>query len=104
MIRGTTPTHIFETDVDLTNFRIYISYKQRGSVIVEKTNEDCTITSTSVTVKLSQEETLRFNIDAPVKIQIRAVAGSGDAIASSIIDTSAHEILKDGVIEYGSGE
>lgn len=104
MIRGTTPTHVFETDVDLRNFRIYITYKQRGSIVIEKTNEDCTITSTSVTVKLTQDDTLRFNIDAPVKIQIRAVAVSGDAIASDIIDTTAREILKDGVISYGGGE
>lgn len=102
MIRGTTPTHIFETDVDLRDFRIYISYKQRGSVIVEKTNEDCEITATQVSVKLSQEDTLKFNIDAPVRIQIRAVVENGDAIASDIIDTPAREILKDGVIEYAN--
>lgn len=98
MIRGTTPTHIFNVNVDLTDADvIYITYKQSDSIVVEKEKSDCTITADSVSVTLSQEDTLKFNT-AAVEIQIRARFPDGSAIASNIMQTTATRILKGGVI------
>lgn len=99
MRRGTTPTHEFVVDVDMTSATaIYITYKQRDKVILEKNIDDITVTDTKLMVTLTQEETLMFNINNIVEIQIRAKMDTGGAIASNIIKTSAQRILKEGVI------
>ena len=98
--RGTTPLNTFNVNVDLREARIYISYYQRGRVVVEKTGEDLEVTANQITTALTQEETLSFKT-GPVKIQIRYVMPDGTADASNIIDTTSEEILKDGVIAYG---
>lgn len=99
MRRGTTPTHEFVVDVDMTSATaIYITYKQREKVILEKNIDDITVTDTKLMVTLTQEETLMFNINNIVEIQIRAKMDTGEAIASNIIKTSAQRILKEGVI------
>jgi hypothetical protein len=77
---------------------MYVTYSQGNSVIVEKSIEDCTITEDSVTVTLSQEDTLRFFALLPVLVQIRAGWAEGTRIASNILVTSANKILKDGAI------
>ena len=98
MRRGTTPTNTFTVDTDLTNaVAVYVTYSQGKNVIIEKSMEDLTITSTKVEVTLSQEDTLAFSGGA-VQIQIRAKFGDGSAIASNIIMASVDQILKDGVI------
>lgn len=98
MIRGTTPLNIFNVDVDLTTAEvIYITYKQNNNVVIEKSIEDIAVTDKTLTVRLTQEETLKLT-ERAVEIQIRARFADGTAIASNIIKTTASEILKDGVI------
>lgn len=98
MIRGTTPTNIFNVDVDLTTATaIYITYAQNGKTIFEKTIADITVEADKLTVTLTQAETLKFD-DRDVAIQIRAKFADGAAIASNIINTAVDEVLKDGVI------
>lgn len=98
MIRGTTPTHIFNVNVDLSEAEvIYITYKQSESIVVEKEKADCTVSGETISVKLTQEDTLKFNT-APVEIQIRARFPDGSAIASNIMQTTVTRILKGGVI------
>ncbi len=99
--RGTTPTHVWQDiDIDLTDARVYVTYSQgRGQKVLEKTNEDLTITKDSISVTLSQEDTLRFS-PGEVGIQIRYVLKGGTAGASSIFRTSAFVILKEGVITW----
>lgn len=61
MHRGTTPINIFRTDVDLTNASVlFITYKQNGKVVLEKTIDDVSIHGEMVEVRLSQRETLLF--------------------------------------------
>lgn len=98
MFRGTTPTNVFNVDLDLTNAEvIYITYKQQNKVVFEKEKSDITVTENSLTVKLTQEETLKLT-EREVEIQIRARFSDGTALASNIIKTTANKILKDGVI------
>lgn len=98
MHRGTTPTNIFRTDVDLTNASVlFITYKQNGKVVLEKTIDDVSIHGEMVEVRLSQRETLLFS-EGIVTIQIRAKFQDGSVIASNLIRTNAREILKEGEI------
>ena len=100
MKRGTTPTHIFTVDVDLTQATvIYLTYKQGSTTVIERDKTEMTVTSDSITVELTQEETLALNTSNAIQIQIRAGFNDGSRIASDILTISpAGEILKDGVI------
>lgn len=98
MYRGTTPTHVFRTDANLEEASVlFISYKQNGKVVLEKSLEEVSIQKDIVIVNLTQTETLLFQ-EGIVTIQIRAKFPDGSAIASKLIRTSAEEILKDGEI------
>lgn len=97
--RGSTPTNIFNLNIDLTDARVYVTYMQKGKVIVEKSNENLDITSDSLIVSLTQEDTLKF-APGDVEVQIRYVKADGSADASNIMTISATRILKDGQISY----
>lgn len=112
--RGTTPTHVFYSDVSLENVsELYITYNQYGSTIVEKNLDDVTIdiNENSITVPLTQQETLLFknknwswldpnrNISyGNVRVQCRIKFEDGNVIASDIISIDIDDILKDGEI------
>ena len=102
MYRGTTPSNTFTTAVDISEAAVvYITYKQNGQVVLEKTLSDITFGTEgqthTITVGLTQAETLAFD-DSMVAIQIRARFGDGRAIASNIISAPVRQILKDGEI------
>lgn len=98
MRRGTTPTNIFNVDVDCTTAEsIYVTYSQYGRTKFEKTIEDIDVTEEEMSVKLTQEETLKLR-EGNVTIQIRVKFPDGTAIASNLIQTTADKILKEGVI------
>lgn len=98
MYRGTTPLNIFAVDANLTTAEvIYITYKQGCKVAIEKDIDEIEVAADKLTVRLSQEDTLKFDY-REVEIQIRARFPDGTAIASNIIKTTVEHILKDGVI------
>lgn len=102
MYRGTTPSNTFTTAVDISEAAVaYITYKQNGKNVLEKTKDDMTFGTEgqihTITVGLTQAETLAFD-DSMVAIQIRARFSDGRAIASNTISTTVHQILKDGEI------
>lgn len=96
--RGSTPTHTFDVDVDLTAATIYISYSQGGKIVAEKTGTDLTVTETKITTQLTQAETLRFAEDKTVGIQIRYKQTDGTADVSDIIYVPVDRLLKEGII------
>ena len=108
--RGTTPQQVFTTSIDLTTAEVlYITYKQAGKIRIEKTIDDCTITSTSVSTILTQEETLQLIQDETVllngksetpdvEIQIRARLANGEVVRSNIMVSDVGRILKGGEI------
>lgn len=100
MYRGTTPTNVFHTDVDLTSAEeVYITYKQGNDIKFEFTKDDFVeFTGTEVVVNLTQKQTLLLNDRKNVRIQFRAIYPSGYAIASNIIEVPFNEILKEGEI------
>ena len=77
---------------------IFITYHQRGVTKVEKTIDDCTFTDGKAQVDLSQEDTLKFDDDAIIKIQIRIRLNNGIVTKSQIVETYTDNVLKDGVI------
>lgn len=103
--RGTTPTHTFTGSTDLSGAAaLYVTYQQGGKTVLEKSLEDVAVETDpdsgecTVTVTLSQEDTLRFDEAKQVEIQIRAKLLDGAALASNIISASPARLLKEGVI------
>lgn len=98
MKRGTTPTNTFKTNIDLTGATVFLTYSQRGRVVLEKTGEDLEISAEAIVTRLTQKDTLGFDALQKVSIQIRYVFPDGTAGASNIMTASVGEILKDGEI------
>lgn len=98
MIRGTTPTHTFTIPFDTENVqKVRIIYRQSGAV-VEKTEADCTMEGKQISVRLTQEDTLKLMGDCCVNIQIRVLTHAGDAFASHIMQVHVCACLDDEVL------
>ena len=99
MIRGTTPTLEFIIPFDTSILdEAWVTLSQNGSVILNKQLGDCQCEERKLTVRLTQEETLKLDCDCKTEIQIRARTKEGEALASNIITVNTDRILKDGVI------
>ena len=98
MKRGTTPINTFKTNIDLTGATVFVTYTQRGRIILEKTGADLEISEDAVVTRLTQRDTLGFDAVQKVSIQIRYVFPDGTAGASNIMTADVGEILKDGEI------
>jgi hypothetical protein len=101
MIRGTTPTLEFTMPFDTSLIaELYITITQNGATALEKTLSDCNCNDTSVSLTLTQEDTLRLEqkpySDSEMQIRVRTVAG--EVLASDIMSIYVGRILKDGVI------
>lgn len=99
MRRGTTPTHTFQLPVDVSTLKeVKIIYAQSNKEVLTKYKENCAADGTSVSVTLSQEETLKFSACSPCQIQVRALTLDGMALASDIITIKVDPILDGGVL------
>ena len=105
--RGTTPTHIFKTSVDLSNAQeLYLTYKQGDLVRIEKTLADVTIEpieddpkfQSLVKVVLTQADTLGLKESEFVDVQARVKFPNEKALASDILNIPVRGILKEGII------
>ena len=100
MKRGTTPTLNLSFDYSLDELDIkafFITFSQDGEVVLEKDLEQVQVNGNTITINLSQEDTLKFKGDKILKIQVRFRTDSG-AFVTNLIKTNVEEILKDGVI------
>lgn len=60
MIRGTTPTLEFTLPFDTSLIaEMYVTIAQGEKTVLEKTLSDCSCSGTSVSLALTQEDTLR---------------------------------------------
>lgn len=99
MIRGTTPTLEFAIPFDTSVLsEAWVTLSQNNVVILNKELKDCTCDDRKLSVRLTQEETLKLDCNCKTEIQIRAKTKEGDALASDIITVNTDRILKDGVI------
>lgn len=101
MIQGTTPMHSFTFPEDPSIFsEIEITYQQLGIILFQKYKKDLTFdTGNVVKFKLTQEETLMFSLNSPVRIQVKVLTSANDVLASQIFDVPVKEILNPNVLE-----
>lgn len=99
MIRGTTPTLRFTLPFDTAEVAaLYITIDQTHLVTVEKSLADCTLVGSTVSFRLTQEDTLKLVQSVPAQIQVRLKTTDGTAMASNVFETPVEKILKEGAI------
>ena len=99
MFRATTPTHIFSLPFETSLLKkILITYKQDDAIILEKTEADCTLDGNDVKIVLTQEETLLFDTENRVFIQLRILTTDGKALASDIESKWAEACLNEEIL------
>lgn len=98
MRQGTTPTiQITINDIDLNEMQnIYVVFEQNG-YILKKESSDLDVEGNTISVSLSQEETLNFK-EGTCNIQLRMITKGGVAIASPIKTTKVYRVLNKEVI------
>lgn len=99
-IRGTTPTITFNLPFDVSTIRnCEVYFAQNDELLVTKAIEDCVLEDRTLSVTLSQEDTLAFDDDAKLEMQIRFVFTNGTVDATQIVKGKIGRILKDGEID-----
>ena len=99
IIRGTTPTVEYELPFDTSILsEAFVTFSQGGETVIEKEIGDCILTDNLLSVKLSQEDTLKLVTKKIVEIQVRMKTADGDVVSSDIYTDDVHKTLKDGVI------
>lgn len=99
MIRGSTPTHnfIMPFSTDMID-RVRITYSQNCRKLFCKEREDCKFSGSTVSVRLSQEETLLFDHKATAKIQVKVKTLGGEVLLSCCTYLTVEETLDNEVI------
>lgn len=105
MYRGTTPTLIFNlsksSELDFDDLtEIWVSLKLK-TYARTWTMSECVLDNEekTITITLSQEDTLKMPATEHMKAQIRLLMYDGTALATNIVDVNVEEILKEGVIK-----
>ena len=92
MIQGTTPTNRFNLPFDVSEVAaLRIAYSQKGAVIFTKTEADCTLEGNTVTLRLTQEETFKFEGEEVVQIRLRVKQKDGNVKASKPVVSKIEE-------------
>lgn len=100
MIRGTTPTHTFRLSIDTNTItELRITYVQLGKTVVEKTEKDVTMGEKSISLTLTQEESLEFRAGSAVEVQLKVLTNVGTVLASPVISLNVDKILNTEVLE-----
>jgi hypothetical protein len=100
MVQATTPTFILTLPdtVDLSQAaNIYFSLRQKN-VNIEKSNDDLTVDGQTVSVYLSQEETLQL-VSGAAQIQLNWTYANGSRACSNIVSVQVTENLLKEVVE-----
>lgn len=100
MIRGTTPTHTFRLSIETGSIiEVRITYVQLGKTVIEKTEKDVRMGEKSISLTLTQEESLEFRAGSEVEVQLKVLTNVGTVLASPVISLNVDKILNTEVLE-----
>lgn len=100
MIRGTTPTHVFNIAFDASELKsVRITYAQNDEVVITKETDDCKLKGNKITTTLTQEETLKLNCKKRVQIQLRALTKSGVSLSTLVKIVPVDKCLDNEVLQ-----
>lgn len=86
MIKGTTPKHTFTIPLETSELAsIRIIYAQDDTQLFVKEMSDCVLEGKTISVTLTQEETLKFDDTKLAQIQLRVKTKSGEVLSSDVL-------------------
>lgn len=99
MYRGTTPKLMFQFPFETASVRkLTLAFSQGGEVILLKQLEDFVLDGNNLSLKLSEEDTLKFDSSKTwVELQFR-LAIENEVLASKIMKVEVKRILYDEVL------
>lgn len=100
MVQATTPTFLLTlpSSVDLSLIQTMLFTLEQGCVEIDKTGNDLSIDGQTVSVWLSQEETLQFK-KGPAKLQLNWTYSDGKRACSKIVGVEVSPNLFAEVLE-----
>ena len=104
MYRVTTPIHTFTLPEDAESYKeIQITYKQKKEILVKHYQDGIipigmSFDGKNVMIRLTQEETKKFNAGEQASAQVRVLTAGDDAYASQIFKVSVYGVLNDEVL------
>lgn len=103
MIRGTTPTLLFNLPFSATVIKsaeITIEYvDDLKQILIKKQLTDCECGGTTISTRLTQEETLQLPAPAIVLVQLRILTTDDVAMATEPYTVTVKRLLANEVIE-----
>lgn len=104
MYRVTTPTHTFTLPIETaTCTEILVTYRQ-GKTIINKHYENgtlpagMTLDGNNVVIRLTQEETKRFDGEEMAFVQVRVLTTAEDAFASQVFSVFINDVLNEEIL------
>ena len=86
MRRGTTPLYTLTLSVPIELIsKLRINWAQNGEILLTKKETDCNINGNTVSVKLTQEETLSFCEAFTTEIEVHVLTTGGESLRSKIM-------------------
>ena len=99
MRKGTTPTLIFTLPFASELIATAkVTFCQLEKVKLEKHTKDFTMKDNTLSLKLTQAETFLFNCNENIRLQLRVVTTSGEALATDVYTVFVSECLDGEVI------
>lgn len=99
MRKGTTPTHIFTIPFDTAIVKeALVVYAQDDKEVFRKETYDCMMDGKHIGVKLTQDDTLRFNHSRNVQVQLQVLTTEGDSYVSDVWVIRANQCLNNEVL------
>lgn len=99
-VQGTTPTHTFRLSINTDSIaQVRISYAQEDKIVVEKTESDCKMGEKSISVTLTQQETMKLNPKRFVEVQLKIMTDIGTVLASPVQKLTVEKILNTKVLK-----
>ena len=92
MRRGTTPTLTISTDMDLRAYTVQVALRQSQT---EMTLTPGAVTADSLSVTLTQEQTLALDAGECARLQVRAVRG-GTSYVGDVLTVPVEALLTGG--------
>lgn len=94
-----TPTHKFTLPFNVDRIdSLFITYRQKGAVVLEKTEADCALDGDKITVTLTQQETHLFSSTFNAEAQLNILTTDGKRLVSKKYTISVSENLHDEVM------
>lgn len=104
MYRVTTPTHTFTLPIETaTCSEILVTYRQ-GKIKIDKHSKNGTLPSgmtldgKNVIIRLTQEETKKFEAEDFSSVQVRVLTNAGDSFASQIFSVMIDEVMNEEIL------